>query len=226
MSATLWTLRLTVGPKAVGGADTSRRRARQPGSTAMPPGRGAPPSQRLVSRTWAPTTHRVRHPHLRHWTRVPVSDQVVPRRPNLLTDLPGLPSPRPDPPGHDPSRHFGSNFGSPCDPIGVRHPGTSKPPTAFPLVGGPSSVSTQSAPEGIRTPNLLIRSNSIDPTPTEAARPQTKPDCTFAQVTGVKTYSVGPSRSVTELRSAGFWVTFWVTSAGAGETRGGGVGWR
>ena len=42
-------------------------------------------------------------------------------------------------------------------------PGTSKPPTAFPLVGGPSSVSTQSAPEGIRTPNLLIRSQMLYP---------------------------------------------------------------
>ena len=102
-------------------------------------------------------------------------------------------------------------------PIGVHHPGTSKPPTAFPLVGGPSSVSTQSAPEGIRTPNLLIRSNSIDPTPTEAARPQTKPRQMFAQVTGVRTRQGGPGRDVTEPRSAEFWVTFWVTAAGSGE---------
>ena len=33
----------------------------------------------------------------------------------------------------------------------IRMPGTSKPSTAFPLVGGRSSVSTQSAPEAIRT---------------------------------------------------------------------------
>ena len=82
-------------------------------------------------------------------------------------------------------------------------PGTSKPPTAFPLVGGPSSVSTQSAPEGIRTPNVLIRSNSIDPTPTEAARPQTKSGRMFAQVTGVRTRRGGPGRGVTEPRSRG-----------------------
>ena len=42
-------------------------------------------------------------------------------------------------------------------------PDTSKPPAAFPLAGGPSSVSTQSAPEGIRTPNLLIRSQMLYP---------------------------------------------------------------
>jgi hypothetical protein len=59
------------------------------------------------------------------------------------------------------------------------------------------------APEGIRTPNLLIRSNSIDPTRAEAARPQTKPGQVFAQVKGVRTRDGGPSRSVTELRSRG-----------------------
>ena len=131
------------------------------------------------------------------------SDQVVPRRPNRLTHFPDFKGSRPDPTGHDPARHFGSHFGSPSDPIDVRHPGTSKPPTAFPLVGGPSSVSTQSAPEGIRTPNLLIRSNSIDPTPTEAPRPQTKPRQMFTQVTGVRTRQGGPGRGVTELRSRG-----------------------
>ena len=78
----------------------------------------------------------------------------------------------------------------------IRMPGTSKPPTAFPLVGGPSSVSTQSAPGGIRTPNLLIRSNSIDPTRAEAARPQTRPGQVSAQVTGVRTRQGGPGRSV------------------------------
>ena len=86
-------------------------------------------------------------------------------------------------------------------PIGVRHPGTSKPPAAFPLAGGPSSVSTQNAPEGIRTPNLLIRSNSIDPTPTEAARPEKKPGQMFAQVTGMRTRQGRPGRGVTEPRS-------------------------
>ena len=34
---------------------------------------------------------------------------------------------------------------------------------AFPLVGLLGSVSTQSAPEGIRTPNLLIRSQMLYP---------------------------------------------------------------
>ncbi len=76
--------------------------------------------------------------------------------------------------------------------------------------GPSSSVSTQSAPGGIRTPNLLIRSNSIGPTWAEAARPQTKPRQMFAQVTGVWTRQGGPGRGVTEPRSAQFWVTFWV----------------
>ena len=138
------------------------------------------------------------------------SNQVAPGRLNLLTHFPGFSGPRPDPTGPDLARHFGSHFGSPQVPIYVRHPDTSKPPTAFPLAGGPSSVSTQSAPEGIRTPNLLIRSNSIDPTRAEANRPQTKPAQVFAQVTGVRTRQVGPGRDVTEPRSAEFWVTFWV----------------
>ncbi len=45
------------------------------------------------------------------------------------------------------------------------HPaaGHEKAPAASPLVGGRSSVSTQSAPEGIRTPNLLIRSQMLYP---------------------------------------------------------------
>ena len=138
------------------------------------------------------------------------SDPVVPRCPNLLTHFPDFSGSRPDPPGHDPARHFGSHFGSPQTPIDVRHPDTSKPPTAFPLVGGLSSVSTQSAPEGIRTPNLLIRSNSIGPTRAESARPQTKPGGMFVQVTGVRTRQGGAGRGVTDLRSAEFWVTFWV----------------
>jgi hypothetical protein len=87
------------------------------------------------------------------------SNQVAPRRLNLLTRFPGFSDPRPDPTGPDLARHFGSHFGSPSARETVRNPDTSKPPTAFPLVGGPSPVSTQSAPEGIRTPNLLIRSN-------------------------------------------------------------------
>ena len=129
---------------------------------------------------------------------------VVPGRPNLLRPCPrrlGLPAltrqdtTRPDILGHI--------LGHLRTRSSVRHPGTSKPPTAFPLVGGPSSVSTQSAPEGIRTPNLLIRSNSIDPTPTEAAGPQTKPDQMFAQVTGVRTPRAGPVGVVTEPRSRG-----------------------
>ena len=67
----------------------------------------------------------------------------------------------------------------------------------------PCRDSSQSAPEGIRTPNLLIRSNSIDPTPTEAARPRTKPGQMFAQVTRVRTRQGGPGRGVAELRSRG-----------------------
>ena len=38
-----------------------------------------------------------------------------------------------------------------------------RPPPAFPLVRGLSSVSTQSAPGGIRTPNLLIRNQMLYP---------------------------------------------------------------
>ena len=53
----------------------------------------------------------------------------------------------------------------------TREVGTSKAPAAFPRAGAPSSVSTQSAwspwqpsaPEGIRTPNLLIRSQMLYP---------------------------------------------------------------
>ena len=41
-------------------------------------------------------------------------------------------------------------------------PGTSKPPAAFPLAGA-RRLSQQSAPEGIRTPNLLIRSQMLYP---------------------------------------------------------------
>ena len=37
------------------------------------------------------------------------------------------------------------------------------PRTAFPLLRGLSSVSTQSAPGGIRTPNLLIRNQMLYP---------------------------------------------------------------
>ena len=70
---------------------------------------------------------------------------------------------------------------------------TSSPMTR--LTCRPCRDSSQSAPEGIRTPNLLIRSNSIDPTPTEAARPQTKSGQMFAQVTGVRTRRGGPGRS-------------------------------
>ena len=83
----------------------------------------------------------------------PRPTRSVPRRPNRLTHFPAFRGSRPDPPGHDLARHFGSHFGSPQHPTNVHHPGMSTPPTAFPLVGGPSSVSTQSAPEGIRTPN-------------------------------------------------------------------------
>ena len=103
------------------------------------------------------------------WCRA-TSDQVVPCRRNHLTHFPAFSGHRPDPPGHDSTRHFGSHFGSPCDPKSVHHPDTSKPPTAFPLAGGPSSVSTQSAPEGIRTPNLLIRSQMLYPLSSGARR--------------------------------------------------------
>lgn len=77
------------------------------------------------------------------------------------------------------------------------------PGPRFRSSGPLSVVSRQCAPGGIRTPNLLIRSNSIDPTPTEAARPETKPGQTFAQVTGVRRGRGGPGRGVTELRSRG-----------------------
>ena len=43
---------------------------------------------------------------------------------------------RPEPTGHDLARHFGLHIGSPDDPLNVRHPDTSKPPIAFPQVGG------------------------------------------------------------------------------------------
>ena len=42
-------------------------------------------------------------------------------------------------------------------------PGDSKSPDRVEAVGALSSVSTQSAPEGIRTPNLLIRSQMLYP---------------------------------------------------------------
>jgi hypothetical protein len=69
------------------------------------------------------------------------------------------------PPGRPstPARMWARSGGPDPRPRTVRMPGTSKPPTAFPLAGGPSSVSTQSAPEGIRTPNLLIRSQMLYP---------------------------------------------------------------
>ena len=42
-------------------------------------------------------------------------------------------------------------------------PGDESGPAAFPLAGPVPSVSTQSAPVGIRTPNLLIRSQMLYP---------------------------------------------------------------
>jgi hypothetical protein len=146
-------------------------------------------------------------PSPRHSAYVRVSGQVRPGRARSFQ--PSDPFPRllalPDPTCHDATQPdiFGSHFGSPRHPIDGRHPGTSRPPTAFPLVRGSSPVSTQSAPEGIRTPNLLIRSNSIDPTWPEAARPQTKPRQMFAQVTELRTRHGGPGRGVTEPRSRG-----------------------
>ena len=42
-------------------------------------------------------------------------------------------------------------------------PERARPPPALPRAGAEPSVSTQSAPEGIRTPNLLIRSQMLYP---------------------------------------------------------------
>jgi hypothetical protein len=146
---------------------------------------------------------------------------------------PGLPCGqiRPDPAGcpHDSSvsppdprhsRRILGPFWGPMPPQALSGCRTERRPRPRIRRSGPSSsVSTQSAPEGIRTPNLLIRSNSLDPTRAEAARPQTKPGQMFAQVTGVQTRQDGPGRGVTEPISAEIWVTFWVTAAGSGETR-------
>ena len=49
------------------------------------------------------------------------------------------------------------------DVVRRRVPGNESGPAAFPLAGPVPSVSTQSAPEGIRTPNLLIRSQMLYP---------------------------------------------------------------
>ncbi len=88
-------------------------------------------------------------------------------------------------------------------------PDTSKPPTAFPLIGGPSSVSTQSAPEGIRTPNLLIRSQMLYPlsygrlcSPSPAQRGPTIPatphgdEIAVGQLTRSSITSYGPGCAV------------------------------
>ena len=47
---------------------------------------------------------------------------------------------------------------------------STRPRPAFPLVRALFSVSTQSAPEGIRTPNLLLRRSSITPNGAHTAR--------------------------------------------------------
>ena len=125
------------------------------------------------------------------------SNQVAPGRLNLLTHFPGFSGPRPDPTGPDLARHFGSHFGSPQVPIYVRHPDTSKPPTAFPLAGGPSSVSTQSAPEGIRTPNLLIRRHARGPNRRESRCLVPTSTMAFPQVKCLVAAQVGFGRIVT-----------------------------
>lgn len=50
---------------------------------------------------------------------------------------------------------------------------------SFPQSRGLPRCPGPGVPEGVRTPDLLIRCNSIDPTPTEAARPQAKPGQPF-----------------------------------------------
>ena len=57
----------------------------------------------------------------------------------------------------------GAHFGAQRPFRGVPKAGQSKAPTASPLAGACPTVSTQCAPEGIRTPNLLIRSQMLYP---------------------------------------------------------------
>ena len=82
-------------------------------------------------------------------------------------------------------------------------PDGAKAPTAHPQVRAFILCLNTERARRDSTPNLLIRSNSIDPTEAEAARPQTKPRQLFAQVTGLRTRQGGAGRGVTELRSRG-----------------------
>ena len=91
--------------------------------------------------------------------KAPNGRPVATSDPNRCPHDPSVSPPDPS----TPARILGPILGPRPRRTPVRMPGTSKPPTAFPLAGGPSSVSTQSAPEGIRTPNLLIRSQMLYP---------------------------------------------------------------
>ncbi len=79
----------------------------------------------------------------------------------------------------------------------ARRPGTSKAPDRVSAGREPSSVSTQSAPEGIRTPNLLIRRHARGPNPRESGRLGPTPRTTFPQVRCLVTAQVGIRRIVT-----------------------------
>ena len=87
--------------------------------------------------------------------------------------------------------------------------GTSKAPVAFPRAGAPSSVSTQSAwspwqpsaPEGIRTPNLLIRSQMLYPLSYgRECRPEIP--CGIAQSNDGKDYRLDPAPTKSVCRRA------------------------
>ncbi len=76
-------------------------------------------------------------------------------------------------------------------------PGTSKPPTALWLIGGPSSVSTQSAPEAIRSPSLLIRRHARGPDRHESRCLVPTARATLPQVKCLVAAQVGVGRIVT-----------------------------
>ena len=99
---------------------------------------------------------------------------------------------------HGGARTCGARSGAQRPPERRPKPGHEKPPTAFPLAGGPSSVSTQSAPEGIRTPNLLIRRPNPALKRSDGPRPGATRNLTFPQVRWVRR---SPSRRAASLRN-------------------------
>ncbi len=78
--------------------------------------------------------------------------------------------------------------------------GQSKAPAAFLLAGARPPVSTQCAPEGIRTPNLLIRRPNPAPKRPARRRRGTTLLQSFPQVRAPETPPDGPGRIVTETR--------------------------